>query len=246
MSRINAKRDFEKRQQLQQQRRRGKDSSTTEHVINLERFSFWTEIVTRIKFNLVLKSSNKNRKLPVNCRNISAIFLCKMVVLRKKSFHESDFTVSPVTALGSIPLEPSREEISLQPIGTWSLVLSPQFRLLLVHMHEHLIYTQHVTKASKHSITHSILTCYCLETTVHSVIGVICSVLVIMFVICLGLVCKRPRCHGMQSDFFAGHDPREWYFIAGVLGLQEASHIKHNSGHLLVCFFHEKKLVKLY
>ena len=237
MSRKNAKRDFEKRQQLQQQRRRGKDSSTTEHVINLERFSFWTEIVTRIKFNLVLKSSNYNRKLPVNCRNISAIFLCKMVVLRKKSFHESDFTVSPVTALGSLSLEPSREEISLHSIGTWSLVLSPQFRLLLAHIHEHLIYTQHVTNASKQSnnhsiLTYSILTCCCLEATVHSVIGVICSVLVIMFVICLGLVCKRPRCHGMQSDFFVGHDSREWHFIAGVLGLQKASHIKHTSGHL--------------
>ena len=238
MSRKNAKRDFEKRRQLQQQRRRGKDGSTTEEdVINLERFSFWTEIVTRIKFNLVLESPNYNRKLLVNRSNISAIFLCKMVALKKKSFHESDFTVSPVTALGSFHLEPSREEIFLQSISTWSLVLSPQFRLLLVHMHEHLIYTQHVTNVSKHSNTHSILTysiltCCCLEATVHSVIGVMCSVLVIMFVICLGLVGKRPRCHGMQSDFFAGHDSREWYFIAGVLGLQEASHIKHTSGHL--------------
>ena len=236
MSQNNTKRIFEKRQQ-QQLRRRRKDVSTTKDVINLERFSFWSEKVIRVK----LESSNYNRKSSVNRGHISEIFSCKMVAPRKKSFYESDFTVSPVTALGTLPLEHSLEEISLHAIGTWYLVLSPQFRLLLVHIHEHLIYTQNVTNATKQSntysiLTYSILTCYCLKATVHNVIGVICSILVTMYVICLGLVCKRPRCHGMQSDFFAGHDSREWYVIAGV-GLQESSHRKHTSGSLPVCFF---------
>ena len=205
-----------KRQQQLQKRRRG-----TEDVRNAERFSFWVERVKGVKFILLIKSLNYNRKLSVNCRYISKMFLRRMVALRKKSFHESEFTVSPVTALGTLPLEPSLQEISLQAFGPWYLVLSPQFRLPLVHMYEHLIYT-HVTNAIKQSntysiLTYSILTCYCLKATVYNVIGVICSVLVTMYVICLGLVCKRPRCHGMQSDFFVGHDSREWYVIAGVL-----------------------------
>ena len=240
MSRKNTKRIFEKRQQ-QQQRCREKDGSTIEDVINLECFSLWSERVIRVKFTFVIESSNYNRKSSVNRGHISEIFSCKMVAPRKKSFHESDFTVSPVTALGTLPLEPSLEEISLHAIGTWYLVLPPQFRLLLVHIHEHLIYTQNVTNATKQSNTYSILTysiptCYCLKANVHNVVGVICSVLVNMCVICLGLVCKRPRCHGMQSDFFAGHDSREWYVIAGS-GLQESSHRKHTSGSLPVCFF---------
>ena len=242
MSRKHTKRIFEKRQQ-QQQRCRGKDGSATEDVINLERFSFWSDRVIKVKFTLVKESSNFNRKSSVNRGHISEFFSCKMVAPRKKSFHGNDFMVSSVTALGTLLLESSLEEISLHAIGTWYLVLPPQFRLLLVHMHEHLIYTQNVTNATKHSntysiLTYSILTCYCLKATVHNVIGVICSVLVTMYVICLGLVCKRPRCHGMQSDFLAGHDSREWYVIAG-LSLQESSHRKHTSGFPPVFFFQE-------
>ena len=153
----------------------------------------------------------------------------------QKSFHMCEIPVIRTTVLDTIRLKSCLEEIPLFTLVTWHLVLSPRFRSNLVHCGEHAIYAQCVTTALKRIATNTYSNTYsntyllsCLKANVHNVTGVICSLIVFSNLIWLGLVGKRPWCHGKQSDFCKDGDSRvEWYTSsAWNERLQKLSHIK--------------------